>query len=224
MSAALAILPYVAFFLVVRAMPSAVHAVEIGLWAAFATGLANLALMRRLGRKATLLQTGTLALFALLAMTSAITHWQWTMTEMRLAMDGGFLAIILASVALGRPFTMEYARRRVPEAFWGTKLYMTVNRHITLAWAAAFALLAADTGADLWHPDLPIWFDLLVSLAVMATAIRFTIWYPGFARRRAGNPWAAMVPPSAEPCPGQILLDVRPSSQASSITCAEMRE
>jgi hypothetical protein len=40
----------------------------------------------------------------------------------RLAVDAGLLAIVLASLAAGRRFTLQYARERVPEQYWHAPL------------------------------------------------------------------------------------------------------
>ncbi len=179
-------LPYVALFLVLRLV-----SMDAGLWAALGTGLVATGLRRWCGGRVSLLQGGTLALFAVLAIFTAATGEELSMTGLRLAMNAGFLGIILASLAVGRPFTLVYARRRVPQAVWGTPLFLTINRHITWVWALAFAVLMADTSADLLL-GVPRWADTAIVVLAMAAAVRFTTWYPPFARRRAG--WAPQAP------------------------------
>jgi hypothetical protein len=51
----------------------------------------------------------------------------------RLAVAAGLPAIVLASLAAGRPFTLQYARERVPKQYWHAPLFLTINRRI--AWA-----------------------------------------------------------------------------------------
>jgi hypothetical protein len=175
--------PYIVFYLVTRAV-----SVEIGLWAALAVALVNAG--RDWARSGSLkvLEAGTVLLFAALAGVTAALHWQWTLMGVRLAVDGGLLAIVLASLAIGRPFTLQYARERVPQAFWRAPLFLTVNRRITWAWAGAFAALVASHAALLLDPALPLWLDVAVTVAALAAALRFTTWYPTHARRAAAAP------------------------------------
>ena len=87
------------------------------------------------------------------------------MATVRLAVDGGLLAIVLVSLAIGRPFTLQYARERVPEPIWALPVFFTTNRRITVVWAAAFAVhVAADAAAE-YVPAIPLWFDIAVSIA-----------------------------------------------------------
>jgi len=38
------------------------------------------------------------------------------------------------------PFTMQIAKENVPEEHWSSPTFITINYHITLAWAVVFAL------------------------------------------------------------------------------------
>ena len=49
---------------------------------------------------------GGLAVYALLGGPA------WTVIGVRLRVDAGLLLIVLASMAVGRPFTLQYARER----------------------------------------------------------------------------------------------------------------
>ncbi len=80
---------------------------------------------------------GALTAYTLLAAPA------WSVATVRLAVDLGLLAIAGASPAIGRPFTLQYARERVPEAVWALPVFYTTNRLITAMWAGAFAVLVA---------------------------------------------------------------------------------
>ncbi len=180
LSIALGFAPYIAFFAGMRLI-----SVEAGLWAALAVAIANAARDRIAGGSTKLLEIGAILLFAGLAGFTAVTHFDWTVMSIRLTVDLGLLAIVLVSLAVGQPFTMQYARESVPKEVWGHPLFKSINRHITWAWAAAFALLVAAHAAVVFG-TLPITADVAVNLLALAAAIRFSTWYPGYARRRAG--------------------------------------
>jgi len=180
MNILLGFLPYIAFFLLTRFV-----SVEFGLWAALAVAVANAG--RDWARSGSLkvLEIGTVALFAALAAFTAAAHWPWTLMGVRLAVDCGLLAVVLVSLAIGRPFSLQYARERTPEALWGLPIFMAINRRITWVWAGAFAVLVASHAALVVDPALPLWLDIALTVAALAAALRFTAWYPGHARRAA---------------------------------------
>ena len=95
--------------------------------------------------------------------------------------------IALASIAVRRPFTLQYARESTPREYWGSPLFLQVNYVITGAWAAAFAVTAVAG----WIGDGPLnqpnnaWTNWIIPIAALIIAIRFTQWYPNVARARA---------------------------------------
>jgi len=93
--------------------------------------------------------------------------------------------IVLVSLAIGRPFTLQYARERVPEQFWALPIFITTNRILTAAWAAAFAVMVAADGAAEYVPGIPLSVDIAASIAAFVGAVWFTRWYPARVRRRA---------------------------------------
>ncbi len=173
--------PYVAFFLVLHAASA-----EAGLWAALAVAAANAGLGWVRTGSLKVLEVGTIILFAGLAIFTRAENWTWSVMAVRLAVDAGLLLIVLVSLAIGRPFTLQYARERVPEQYWRTPLFLAINSRITWAWALAFAGMVGAHAAVVFVSAVPVWADLVVTIAALAAALRFTTWYPAQARRKAG--------------------------------------
>jgi len=132
-----------------------------------------------------ILEVGSLSLFGLLTAYTLLASPRWTVATVRLAVDSGLLGIALVSLAIDRPFTLQYARERVPEQFWGLPIFLTTNRIITGIWAATFAIHVAADGAAEYVPAIPIWLDVAVSIAALVGAVWFSRWYPEAVRRRA---------------------------------------
>lgn len=144
---------------------------EAGLWAAAAVSLLLIARERFAGRSLKILEAGTLILFAALALFTTVTHFDWTIPLARLVVDTGLLVIVLVSLAIGRPFTLQYARESASPDVWNHPQFLAVNRRITLVWAAAFAVLVL---ADLGMAFVPqIHHGLLVLLTVAALFVAF---------------------------------------------------
>ena len=79
------------------------------------------------------LEVGSLLLFGLLLLYTLIAAPHWSVATVRLAVDGG-LAIVLVSLAIGAPFTLQYARERVPKEYWASPLFLATNQRITGVW------------------------------------------------------------------------------------------
>lgn len=87
--------------------------------------------------------------------------------------------VALGGVAIGRPFTEYYARQGVPEQYWGSPEFRRINRIITLAWGAAFAVIAV---AGFVAVRFGVASDLLqwvVPIVALIAAQRFTENYTG---------------------------------------------
>jgi len=182
MSILLGLAPFIVFFVVMRlSSPLA------GLAAAFAVSVLLGIRQWRRGEAVKVLEIGSLVLFAVLLIYTLIAAPRWTIATVRLAVDGGLLLIVLASLAVGMPFTLQYARERVPKEFWRSPLFIATNRRITAVWAAAFGVMVAADAAAEYVEAIPLWIDIAAIFAAFAAAVWFTQWYPAVVRRRAGQ-------------------------------------
>jgi len=181
MSILLGLSPFIAFFLLMRLVSPIA-----GLAAAFAVSV--LLGLRQWRRRETvkLLEVGSLILFGLLVLYTLVAAPAWTVATVRLAVDGGLFLIVMVTLAIDRPFTLQYARERVPQAFWVSPLFIATNRRISAAWAAAFAVMTAADAAAQYVEAIPLWIDIAATIAAFAAALWFTQWYPALVRRRAG--------------------------------------
>ncbi|MFH5924979.1 hypothetical protein [Roseomonas xinghualingensis] len=156
---------------------------EPALWAG-ALVAAGLILRDRLllRRSVKLLELGTMVLFAGLALYTAFTAQAWTIPLARLVVDAGLLVIVLLSLAIGLPFTLQYAREDTPEAIWAEPEFLATNRSITAVWAGAFAVLTVADAIMAFMPQVPHGFGVLLTVAALYGAFRFT------KTRSAGRP------------------------------------
>jgi hypothetical protein len=179
MSILLSLSPFAVFFVLMR-----LHSPIAGLLGALVASLVLLARMRRRKEAVKILEVGTLALFGLLVAYTWIGAPTWTVATVRLAVDVGLLAIVLVSLAIGQPFTIQYARERVPEQFWALPVFFTTNLIISATWAGAFAVMVAADAAAEWVPAIPLWMDIGATLVALGGAIWFSNWYPAVVQRR----------------------------------------
>lgn len=136
------------------------------------------------GRTAKVLEIGTAILFGGLALYALLGRPSWSVVGVRLVVDAGLLLIVLASLAMRRPFTLQYARERVAPELWGEPEFVRTNYVITAVWALAFAVMVVAELVLLYVPDVPPRAGIVAIVLALVGAVKFTGWYP--ERRREG--------------------------------------
>jgi hypothetical protein len=177
----LAFAPFIAFAAIDRLIGSAE-----GLFAGFAVS-AVLLLRDWLGgnRSPKVLDIGTVTLFGALALYTLVANPAWSIFSVRLVVDAGLLVIVISSLLIGQPFTLQYAREEVPQTVWTSPQFVRANYVISAAWALAFVVLVAADLAFLYIPDLPPRASVIATILALVGAIKFTSWYRDRSRAAA---------------------------------------
>jgi len=131
-----------------------------------------------LGRSAKILEVGTCALFGGLAAYSYLSGADWPVVAVKLAVDFGLFAIVLFSLVVGRPFTIQYARESIGQELWDSPDFLRTNRIITLVWLAAFATIIVADLVLFYMPDVPHKLSVLLTVGALYGAFKFTLAYP----------------------------------------------
>jgi hypothetical protein len=132
----------------------------------------------RPGGSAKVLEIGTVILFAALALYAVVARPNWSIVGVRLCVDAGLLAIVVVSIVIRRPFTLQYAREQVAKEHWERPEFVRTNYVITAAWAIAFGVLVLADIVMLYVPDIPLRVGVIVSILALVGAYKFTVWYP----------------------------------------------
>ena len=94
------------------------------------------------------------------------------------------VVIVLGSIVVRQPFTLQYAREDAPREVWHTPEFLRVNYLISWVWAIAFVIEAASG----WYGDAVLrnpnnlWTGWIIQTFPMIVAAQFTIWYPNRLR------------------------------------------
>jgi hypothetical protein len=136
-------------------------------------------------RTVKIFDVGTTILFCGLSLYSFIARPVWSVIVVRLYVDCGLLLIVLASILLGKPFTLQYAREQVAPEFWDSPVFRKTNFVISWVWAAAFAIMVLTELALLSMPNAPKRGGILIIVLALVGAIKFTGWYPQHVRSRS---------------------------------------
>lgn len=130
------------------------------------------------GRTPKTLEIGSAILFGGLAAYVYFSAGDLPLMGVRLLVDIGLLAIVLISIAISMPFTMQYAREKVAQQYWRSPEFRQTNLTITWVWAAAFAVLVIADAVLLYVPDAPPAVGTVVIIGTLVAAVKFTAWYP----------------------------------------------
>jgi len=169
----LAFAPFIAFAILNHFVaPTAALAVA----AAVSLGLTGRELL--LGRSAKILEVGTCILFGGLAVYAFLSSAHWPIVGVKLAVDAGLSAIVVYSLMIGRPFTIQYARESVPREMWESPQFLRTNQVIALVWLAAFATLVVADLILLYMPDVPHKVSVFLTIGALYGAFKFTVAYP----------------------------------------------
>jgi len=146
------------------------------------------------GRSIKMLGAGSATLFAALGCYLVLADPGLSSSTVKLTIDAGMLAISLMSLAIRRPFTLQYAREMVDAETAQTPGFIRANYIITSAWSGAFLLMVLANVLMLYLPGLPLWSGLLVAFAARNSAVYFTRWYPRYRRAKYGQIAAPALP------------------------------
>lgn len=164
----------------------------VSLFAAGAICLMTILYDLRHGRSVKMLALGSAFIFISLGSYLALAPAALSNSAVRLAVDGGVLAIALVSLAFRKPFTLQYAREMADPETARLPGFLAANYVITWAWALAFLLMALSNVLMLYVPALPLWSGIAVVFIARNIAIWFSRWYPEYRKAKLAGP-----PPAA---------------------------
>ncbi len=127
----------------------------------------------------------TTAMLSGLAIYFVLGETEWSRLEIGLFFDLGIFAVALISIALRRPFTLQYARENIDAATQTESGFLQVNYVLTSAWAGAMAAMMAVDVLAIYVPSLPLWARFALSFVLRSSAVQFTKWYPHRIRTEA---------------------------------------
>ncbi|QWG16892.1 hypothetical protein KMZ68_18145 [Bradyrhizobium sediminis] len=138
------------------------------------------------GRSLKILGAGTVVLFLAIGFYLTLVDDTLSSSAVKLTIDIGVLAISLGSLAVRKPFTLQYALEVVDAETAEQPGFMRANYIITWAWSACFLLMMIGNIALIYVPGLPLWLGLLIAFAARNSAVYFTKWYPEYRKAKHG--------------------------------------
>jgi hypothetical protein len=168
-----------------------VTSAALSLFASAAICLAVMAYDGARGRSIKMLGAGSAIVFLALGCFITLINSGMGPSQIKLSVDAGLLAIALISLAIRRPFTLQYAREMADAETAQLPGFVRANYVITAAWTFAFVLMATANLLLIYIPGLPLWSGLVIAFAARNTAIYFTKWYPEHQKAKFAPPAAS---------------------------------
>lgn len=138
-------------------------------------------------REPKIIEIGTAIFFCGLAVQALPA---WSIDGVRLRVDSGLLIMILVTLAIRQPFTLQYAREQVAPEFWESPEFVRTNYVITAMWALAFSVVVIAELILLYWPEVPPRVGSLAMVAALFGADKFNSRYPEHRRASPCGPWA----------------------------------
>lgn len=145
------------------------------------------------GHQLKMLGAGSAILFAALGAYLTLVDSGLSSSAVKLTVDIGVLAISLFSLAIRKPFTLQYAREMVDAETAVLPGFLKSNYILTWAWTACFLLMMIANILMIYVPGLPLWSGLAIAFAARNSALYFTKWYPQYRRAKFAAPAASAV-------------------------------
>ncbi len=133
-------------------------------------------------RSAKILEIGTAILFLGLTLLALVSESSWSLMGVRLRVDAGLLLVVLTSIAIRKPFTLQYTENGSGPQDANKPSVLKANYTITAVWAAAFAVMVVADLILIYAPQLPHVIGIGITVAALWSAARFTAWFPGRLR------------------------------------------
>jgi hypothetical protein len=172
--------PFIAF-----AVANRLVGLALSLWIAAAVSFVLILRTRNRGGSPKVLEIGTLVLFALMGLSATMLHARWNISLVRCVVDGGLLGIMLLSILVRRPFTLEYARERVSSTVYDSPHLIRQNYIVTAAWTVSMAIIVLADLALHFLPRFPLWAGGTAIGASFAGALAFSRWFT--AKDKSGD-------------------------------------
>ena len=160
--------------------------VDVALWVAFAAAFA-LGIRSFLDtRVLKTLDAGSTILFGGLALFKGFVAPSLSLGTVLLAVDGGLLTIMLISLVLHEPFTLQYAREQATPELWQEPSFLRTNYVVTGVWVLALALMTAIDAAAIFTGRISLTVAVGAGLVALAGALTFSARYTAYIR--GGSP------------------------------------
>lgn len=127
----------------------------------------------------------TFSFFLGMVIALIVLGWYSIIPYIGIASNTVLTGIAFGSLAIGIPFTIQYAKRDVPRERWENPVFIHINKILTAFWGILFFLGLLLSVYKFFYPDtLGIFGDAYMWISIIVGII-FTMKYPAYAKSRS---------------------------------------
>jgi len=109
----------------------------------------------------------------------------WTARYMGVLANGALALGTWITLAMGMPFTLEYARDHTDPSRWSDPLFIRTNYFMTSVWGVAFSIGTTLAWLKTLPTGQPEWLIETANYTVLVSCVAFSSWYPEVVKRKA---------------------------------------
>ena len=107
----------------------------------------------------------------------------WYMRHLGILSPASLAAITWISLALGRPFVLDFAKESTPKELWDRPEFRASCYHLTIVWGILFICSTLVSWAKYLHLGGPDWVYGTLSFATALFGMAYTEWFKKRKRR-----------------------------------------
>lgn len=125
-------------------------------------------------------------LFAVVTLNASYFHYPLKRTYVSASFYGLLSIVAWGSIVIRKPFTIQYAKKTVPQQAWKSPLFLRVNTILTVCWALIFTV---NLGMMLLNvrPEY-FWIQYLCAMSLNVAGIVIVTVFPKWYTARFSSP------------------------------------
>jgi hypothetical protein len=125
-----------------------------------------------------------LLFFTYATVAVALLNNMWTAQHMGMMANGALAVSTWITIAIKKPFTLDYARDHTDPSLWDNPLFIRTNVIIASVWGLIFSTSTILAWGKMEHFILSeLGYEVLTYTLLIGT-VAFTTWYPNYVHRR----------------------------------------
>lgn len=125
----------------------------------------------------------TLIFFALVFIFVVVLDVKFLTLYMGILVNVALTGLALGSLAVGKPFTIQYARLEVPKEKWSHPVFIFINQVLTFVWGISFLFNLGVNVVNRLYPMSNFVLSLFLHTSTLGALI-FTMWFPQWYRKK----------------------------------------
>lgn len=109
----------------------------------------------------------------------------WSRNWTSVIIQGSLLVVVLFTILIKKPFTLQFAMEKVPEQFWESETFFTVSYIISWVWALQFALSLMFSLLYVFVYNDNDLLRVIPGIVVLILTLQFTAKFPAYMKDRS---------------------------------------